>query len=118
MNTTLSKSREVVNRIRGSLDSVSLLLVVPKTDGYFRKKAVTITTQKNFSTKKLEKSEKEKLSRKISLILNQDTADWSKLTEKITVSTWSLTTTELDKLSAGWTVVVLRIVLVLESATE
>ena len=44
VNIETHKSREVVNRIRGSLDSVSLLLVDPKTDGYFRKKAVTITT--------------------------------------------------------------------------
>ncbi len=44
MNIETFKSREVVNRIRMSEFSVTMLLVDPKTDGYFRKKAVTITS--------------------------------------------------------------------------
>lgn len=44
VNIETNKSRDVVNRIRLSSNVVTLLLVDPKTDGYFRKKAVTITT--------------------------------------------------------------------------
>ena len=44
VNIETNKSRDVVNRIRSSSNIVTLLLVDPKTDGYFRKKAVTITT--------------------------------------------------------------------------
>ena len=44
VNIEAQRSRDVVNRIRGAVDTVTLLLVDPKTDGYFRKKAVTITT--------------------------------------------------------------------------
>ena len=44
VNIETNKSRDVVNRIRESQKLVTLLLVDPKTDGYFRKKAVTITT--------------------------------------------------------------------------
>jgi hypothetical protein len=43
-NIETHRSRDVVNRIRTSPTVVTLLLVDPKTDGYFRKKAVTITT--------------------------------------------------------------------------
>jgi C-terminal processing protease CtpA/Prc len=44
MNIETFKSREVVTRIRMAEFSVTMLLVDPKTDGYFRKKAVTITS--------------------------------------------------------------------------
>lgn len=43
INIENEKSREVVQHIRASGDHVVMLVVDPKTDGYFRKKAVTVT---------------------------------------------------------------------------
>ena len=65
VNIETHKSRDVVNRIRGSMDAVSLLLVDPKTDGYFRKKAVTITTSlaEEFFDEKVGKVRKGKIKK-------------------------------------------------------
>lgn len=43
INIENEKSRDVVDLIRQSGDNVTMLVVDPKTDGYFRKKAVTVT---------------------------------------------------------------------------
>lgn len=43
INIEHEKSRDVVDLIRQSGDCVTCLVVDPKTDGYFRKKAVTVT---------------------------------------------------------------------------
>ena len=43
LNIEIMKPSEVIKRIRDQGDEVSLVVVDPKTDGYFRKKAVTVT---------------------------------------------------------------------------
>ena len=43
INIENEKSRDVVDLIRQSGDNVTMLVVDPKTDGFFRKKAVTVT---------------------------------------------------------------------------
>ena len=46
VNIEILKPSEVIKRIRDEGEEVSLVVVDPKTDGYFRKKAVTVTASR------------------------------------------------------------------------